>query len=147
MKLPPLIFALGYAGLIPFLIGPAWHAFAPASAPSWLDALWLSYATLIASFMAGTFWGMALIAAEGPEGQLGMVMSAVLMLLTWLATALPLRLELIALAVVFALLALAEVWRERVLDPLSGYFSLRITLTIGVCIAIGWRLAIGLPAA
>lgn len=146
MKLPPLIFALGYAGLIPFFVGPAWLAFAPASAPAWLDALWLSYAALIAAFMAGTFWGMAMFAAEGPEGQLGMVMSTVLMLLAWLATALPMKLELLALAGVFLLLALAEVWRERVLDPLSGYFQLRITLTVGVCIAIGWRLAIGLPA-
>ena len=146
MKLPPLIFALGYAGLIPFFAGPAWLSLAPATVPDWLDALWLSYVALIAAFMAGTFWGMAMFTAEGPEGQLGMVMSTVLMLLAWLATALPLKLELFALIGVFLLLALAEVWRERVLDPLSGYFRLRITLTVGVCIAIAWRLAIGLPA-
>ena len=143
MKLPPLVFALGYAGLIPFLVGPAWLSFAPQSAPPWLDHLWLLYAAMIASFMAGTFWGMSLLVAEGPNGMLGMALSALLFMLAWGALALPFRPSLFALAGVFVLLVAAEVWRERTIDPLSGYFTLRATLTIGVLLTIAWRVMLG----
>src|SRR5262249_12115384 len=121
MRLPPLVFVLGYAGLIPFLLDPAWLTLSPQTAPAWLDRMWLLYAALIASFMAGTFWGMALLGAEGPNGKIGMALSGVLMLLAWGAMALPFRHSLFALAGVFVLLVAAEVWRERTIDPLSGY--------------------------
>jgi succinate-acetate transporter protein len=85
---------------------------------------------------------MAMFTVEGPEGKLGVALASLLLLLTWAALALPFKLSLIALAVVFVLLALAEVWRERVLDPLGGYFTLRVTLTVGVLISIAWRLAL-----
>jgi hypothetical protein len=143
MRLPPLVYLLGYAGLIPFLAGPVWLSLAPGSAPPWLDRLWLMYAAMIASFMSGTFWGMALLVAEGPNGKAGMALSGALMLLAWGALALPFHQSLYALAAVFVLLVAAEVWRERVLDPLSGYFTLRATLTAGVLLTIGWRLLLG----
>lgn len=142
MKLPPLVYALAYAGLIPFLVAPLWLTLTPDTAPAMLDRLWLSFAELIAAFMAGTFWGMAMFTVEGPEGKLGVALASLLLLLAWAASALPFKLSLIALAAVFVLLALAEVWRERVLDPLGGYFTLRVTLTIGVLISIAWRLAL-----
>jgi hypothetical protein len=140
MRLPPLVFALGYAGLIPFVADPLWLSVAPGSAPPWLDRVWLVYAGLIASFMAGSFWGMALIVVEGPAGKLGMAMSAGLMLLAWAALMLPFRAALIGLSGVYALLVLAEIWRERTIDPLSGYFTLRASLTAGVLLTIAWRL-------
>jgi hypothetical protein len=86
---------------------------------------------------------MALLVAEGPSGIAGMAMSAVLMLLAWAALLLPFRESLYALSAVFVLLVLAEVWRERTIDPLSGYFTLRATLTIGVLATIAWRLLLG----
>jgi len=143
MKLPPLIYALGYAGLIPFVTGPLWLSLSPATAPAWLDHLWLSYTAMIASFMAGTLWGMAIFTAGGPNGLIGMAMSTVLMLLAWAALALPFQSALIALSAVFVLLVFAEVWRERVLDPLGGYMTLRVGLTVGVLVCIGWRLLLG----
>jgi len=143
MRLPPLVFVLGYAGLIPFLLGPAWLTFSPQTAPDWLDRLWLLYAAMIASFMAGTFWGMSLLVAEGTEGMIGMGLSAVLFMLAWGTLALPFRQCLFALAGVFVLLVAAEVWRERTIDPLSGYFTLRATLTIGVLATIAWRVMLG----
>jgi len=142
MKLPPLVFALGYAGLLPFIAGPLWLTAAPASAPAWLDPMWLSYTAMITSFMAGTLWGLALPTAEGPNGLVGLALSTGLMLLAWAATALPFPQALLALGAVFVLLVLAEVWRERVLDPLSGYFTLRVSLTTGVLVCIGWRYAL-----
>ena len=143
MRLPPMVFALGYAGLIPFLAGPAWLSISPQTAPPWLDHLWLLYAGLIAAFMAGTFWGMALLVAEGPNGKIGMALSGLLMLLAWGALALSFRHSLFALAGVFVLLVLAEIWCERTIDPLSGYFTLRATLTLGVLATIAWRVMLG----
>lgn len=141
-RLPPLVILLGFAGLLPFLAGPAWLTWAPHSAPALIDHVWLSYGALIASFMAGTFWGFALPAAEGDEGKLGMLIASVLMLITWAATALPMRGALYTLIAVFALLLLADIWRERVLGSVEGYFFMRALLTLGVIATIGWRLAL-----
>lgn len=141
-RLPLLVYVLGYSGLLPFVIGPAWLTAAPDSAPAWLDTVWLGYAAMIASFMAGTLWGLALPTSEGPDGLIGMALSTVLMLLAWGAASLPFAWALPALAAVFVLLVLAEIWRERVLDPLSGYFGLRVSLTTGVVICLAWRWAL-----
>lgn len=138
-RLPPLVYALGYAGLLPFIAGPLWLTALPASVPGWVDGLWLSYAAMIASFMAGTLWGLALPTAEGPNGLIGMAVSTILMLLAWVAAALPFTQAIVALAAVFVLLVVAEIWRERVLDPLSGYFGLRVSLTAGVLVCLIWR--------
>ena len=142
MRLPLIVILLGYAGLIPFVIGPAWMTFAPETEPTWLDFVWVNYVTLLAAFLAGTFWGFALPAVQGPNGLLGIFMASVLMLLTWVTMSLVLPYELYALAGVFALLLLADLWRERTLDTLPGYFRLRTTLTAGAIGAIAWRLVI-----
>lgn len=142
MRLPAIVVVLGYAGLIPFLLGPAWLAFAPDSAPAWLDRAWTGYVTLLAAFLAGTFWGFALPAAQGPNGILGMFIASALMLLTWAALLLDPVPQLVMLVLVFLLQLLADFWRERTLDTLPGYFRLRLTLTIGAIAALGWRLAL-----
>jgi len=143
MKLPPLIVALGYAGLIPFLADPLWLTLSPQTAPLWLDHAWVIYAAMIASFMAGTFWGMGLQVADAPAGQLGMVLAITQMLLAWGTLALPAGGTLPALAGVFLLLLATEWWRERVFDPLGGYLRLRLGLTLGVLVALGWRWWLG----
>lgn len=138
--LSPLAFWLGLSGLLPFFIGPAWLAFSPGTAPIWLDGLWHHYVALIASFMAGAFWGFALPLSGGSEGLKGLVVAVTLMLLSWAALALPFTASLLLLAVVFLLLLLADFWRERTLDSIEGYFRLRVLLTGGVLAAISWRL-------
>lgn len=140
MKLPPLVFALGYIGLLPFLADPLWLSLAPGSAPPWLDSLWQIYAAMIACFMAGSFWGMAMVVIEGPAGKLGAALSALPVALAWACLLLPFRESMLGLGGVFLLLVLAEIWRERTIDPLSGYFTLRASLTAGVVISIAWRL-------
>jgi hypothetical protein len=142
MRLPLFVTLLGYAGLIPFVLGPLWLTVSPQSAPVWLDRMWASYATLLAAFLAGTFWGFALPAVQGPSGVLGTLIAAVMMLLAWLTMSLAFQFQLYALAGVFALLLLADFWRERTLDTLPGYFMLRTTLTAGSIAAIAWRLAL-----
>lgn len=142
MRLPAIVIVLGYAGLVPFLLGPAWLAFAPGSAPAWLDRAWTGYVTLLAAFLAGTFWGFALPAAQGPNGILGMLIASGLMLLTWLAMLLAPAAQLHMLVAVFVLQLVADYWRERTLDTLPGYLRLRLTLTIGAIAALLWRMAL-----
>lgn len=142
MKLPRIVSLLGYAGLIPFFAGPLWMSVAPATVPGWVDPAWVAYVAMIASFMSGTFWGFALPACEGPEGTMGLLFASVLMILAWVALTLPFHAALPGLALVFLLLLLADFWRERTLGSVEGYFRLRLVLTVGACLAIGWRLAI-----
>ena len=142
MRLPLPVSLFGYAGLIPFLLGPAWLDLSPQTAPDWLDAVWLSYCALIAAFMAGTLWGFALPACEGSAGVAGLLMSMVLITLPWIASALPLREALGVLAVAYLMLLAADFWRERNLGTVDGYFALRGTLTAGVLVALLWRFMI-----
>jgi hypothetical protein len=142
MRLPLIVTVLGYIGFLPFLAGPLWLTVAGETAPGWLDQVWINYVTLLAAFLAGTFWGFALPAVQGPAGLLGMFIASLLMLATWLTMSLGFDNRLYALAVVFALLLLADFWRERTLDTLPGYFMLRTTLTAGAIGAIAWRLVL-----
>ncbi len=142
MRLPTIVTLFGYAGLVPFLLGPAWLSMSPATTPDWLDSVWLSYCALIAAFMAGSLWGFMLPACEGTAGKAGLLIAMALMLLTWFATALPFRPALAVLAVAFLLQLAADFWRERVLGSVGGYFSLRATLTVGVLVAMSWRYSI-----
>jgi hypothetical protein len=143
MRLPLLVVLLGYAGLVPFLIGPLWLTFAPASAPDWLDRAWVQYVTLLAAFLAGTFWGFALPAIEGPNGVLGVFIASVLLVLTWVTMVIAPPYQLHLLTLVFLLQLLADFWRERTLDTIPGYFRLRATLTIGAIATICWRIGLG----
>ncbi|MES0875144.1 DUF3429 domain-containing protein [Sinimarinibacterium thermocellulolyticum] len=142
MKLPRLVSLLGYAGLIPFFAGPLWLSLSPATVPHWLDHAWLVWVGMIAAFMAGTFWGFALPAAEGPAGTMGLLFSMALMLAAWTAMTLARPAALTGLILVFLLLLLADFWRERTLGAVEGYFGLRTALTVGACLAIAWRLAL-----
>jgi hypothetical protein len=140
MKLPRLVMLLGYAGLLPFLVVPLWLTVHAASAPEWLDRVWISYVAMIAAFMAGTFWGFALPACEGPQGLIGLVVSSLLMIAAWTALLLPMHAALLGLVVVFLLQLLVDFWFERTLGSVEGYFHLRAVLTAGACIAVSWRL-------
>lgn len=140
MRLPLIVTLLGYAGLVPFVLGPLWLTVAPGSAPEWLDRAWTSYVTLLAAFLAGTFWGFALPAIEGPNGILGVFIASALLLLTWVTMILGPSYQLYLLGLVFLLQLLADFWRERTLDTIPGYFRLRATLTVGAIATIAWRL-------
>lgn len=139
MRLPLFVQLLGYSSLIPFFLVPVWLSLAPATVPPWLDRLWATYIALTAAFMSGTFWGFALPAAPGPQGKLGLLISALLLLATTAATAFDYAGALVGLGLVFFLLLIADFWRERTLDTIDGYFTLRTTLTLGVIVALAWR--------
>ena len=147
MRLPWMITLLGYAGLLPFLSAPLWLTIAPETVPAWLDRAWWMYVALIAVFLAGTFWGFALPAAMGPAGMAGILMASALMWMVWVALLLPFQTSLYLLSLTFLLLLLADFWRERTLDTIPGYFAMRSVLTVGVILAIVWRLALGIAPA
>lgn len=142
MKLPLLVQLLGYSGLLPFFAGPLWLTVSPETAPAWLDRVWANYVALTAAFMAGTYWGFALPASPGVAGKVGIGVAVLLLLGTVVATALPHAQALAALGLLFLLLLVADVWRERMLDTIDGYFALRTTLTLAVLGAIAWRFLI-----
>ncbi|MGH8516979.1 MAG: DUF3429 domain-containing protein [Panacagrimonas sp.] len=144
MRLPAVVTLFGYAGLLPFLLAPAWLAMSPANVPDWLDTVWLSWCALVAAFMAGSMWGFALPACEGSAGRAGLLMSMALVLLAWFATALPFRPALGVLTLTYLLLLAADFWRERTLGTVGGYFPLRATLTVGVLIAMAWRYSLSI---
>lgn len=139
MRLPIWLVLMGYLGLVPFLAGPALLSFAPEQAPTWLDKVWLQYIVLVAVFLAGTLWGFGIAGvSEGGSG-LAVMLASGLMLLSWMATWLPLRASLYALMVIFALGLLTDLWRERTLGQFPGYFQLRSLLTVGAIAALLWR--------
>ena len=142
MRLPLIVVLLGYAGLVPFVLGPLWLTLDPAGAPTWLDRAWTHYVTLLAAFLAGTFWGFALPAIEGPNGILGVFIASLLLLLTWVTMVLAPAYQLYLLALVLLMQLLADYWRERTLDTIPGYFRLRATLTVGAIASIAWFLAL-----
>src|ERR1044071_9019276 len=118
MKLPPLVFVLGFAGLLPCFLSPLWIAAAPNNAPAWLDHVWLLYVALVAAFMAGTFWGFSAPAAQGRDGMIGLLVASALVIATLVAAALPFKSAIAALAAVYLLQLAAEYWRERALDTI-----------------------------
>jgi hypothetical protein len=142
MRLPNWIIVLSFAGLVPFVAGPL--CILAGFDPPWVnvDELWHSYVTLLAVFLAGSFWGFAIIAVNGAAGATGILIASALLLITWGATLLPFRESLFAFALIFLLLLLADYWRERALGSMPGYFALRATLTAGAIISIGLRIAL-----
>lgn len=138
---------LGYLGLLPFLINPLWLSLAPASIPYWLDYLWLSYAALIAGFMAGTLCGRSLAAtAAQPQRASGLELwaSNLFALAAWVALNLSLALAILVLTLVFAGLLLIDAQSARRLPLPAWYLPLRLQLTTVVIVCLGWRLALSL---
>lgn len=140
MKLPALVAALGYAGLLPFLVMPLWLTLLPQAMSAAVEAAWLHYVAMVTIFLAGTFWGFALPASEGLVGRAGMSLAAGFAALAWLALLLPPRAALLGLAAVLLLQWLADVFLQRALGGVAGYLRLRGVLTLGACVGVGWWL-------
>ncbi len=134
---------LGYAGLLPFLLGPlgafgAGSVVHEAIAPGLV--MWcLFYGAIILSFMAGGRWGLAVEKGEG-----GRLIPAVTPALIGWAALVPdtllfggsisIQARLIVLIIAFAGLFAAEV---RSGELPSWYQTLRLRLTTGVSILLG----------
>ncbi len=129
-------YLLGFAGLIPFwMIALALYW---PSAERWpfLPVALTTYAGLIASFLGGIYWGLAL-----RQGQLGQLWWSVLpAILVWLISFLPFKQELSALVLLFLLLLLVERFWLRQVAEWRWFWRLRQYLTLFVCaaLALAW---------
>jgi len=139
MQTSRLAMIIGIAGLLLFAAGPAWMTLAPGSTPAPLPLAWMVYAAMVGSFMAGTLWGFALPAIDGPERHLALLTAALLMAMSWAALLVPTRWGLALLAAVFVLAFAADAWREHSSGGVDGYLRLRGILTLGALACLLWR--------
>ena len=132
--LPPVYYALGVAGLIPFLAGPALTV--TGYAPFAL-LMFTTYSLAIACFLSGTWWGLAI--ARGLTHPAVAVASNLATLAGFGAVvALEPSLALMVLAGVFVLLLAGDVKVPALQTELRGYRRLRTALTL---VVIGCHIA------
>ncbi len=132
---------LGYAGLFPFVGSAAstWLLQAPGL-QAWAGLVLLAYGALIATFLGGIHWGLAMRGAAPVSARL--VWGVVPSLVAWAALLLPVGL---ALWVVAGLLVLCYAV-DRVLYASAGvasWLGLRLQLTAvaaASCVAGAWAL-------
>ena len=130
---------LGLAGLLPFAAGAL--ALAVLEAPglrAWAATALVAYGALIATFLGGIHWGLAMRGVQPVNLRLGWGVSP--SLLAWIALLLPVSAGLWLLAVL--LLACYAVDRSLYASAgLSGWLGLRLQLTSVAtlcCLAGAW---------
>ncbi len=130
---PALAVGLGYAGLIPFLAGAlaVWGAPEPMRAGA--SVALLAYAAVIASFLGGMHWGLALRAGPGAgAGSLWWGIAG--SLAGWAGLLLP---PAVGLALCGAVLLVSYAVDRRVYPPAgaAGWLPLRLHLSsvAGLC--------------
>lgn len=118
---------LGLGGLLPFLAGAV--ALAVLDAPglkAWAATALVAYAALIATFLGGIHWGLAMRGVQPVTARLGWGVSP--SLLAWVAVMLPasIGLSLLALLLVTCYAADRKLYASA---GLSGWLGLRLQLT------------------
>lgn len=137
-SLPMTLQGLAYAGLLPFFAGALAGWFPSVPFAPLLQALLVPYAALIASFMAGSHWGIAVTARPLPRMEL--LFAVIFMLFSWPLLLLPDVLALSGLLLIFAGLLATEPRLLRHGLVSRPYFRLRLTLSIGVLFALALAL-------
>lgn len=118
---------LGLGGLLPFLAGAV--ALVVLDAPglkTWAATALVAYAALIATFLGGIHWGLAMRGVQPVTARLGWGVSP--SLLAWVAVMLPasIGLSLLALLLVTCYAADRKLYASA---GLSGWLGLRLQLT------------------
>ena len=135
----PLAYGLGVAGLLPFLAGAAVIMFGVGTTlPTWVPQGMVFYGALIASFLGGIHWGLAMLPSK--SAGLHLVWGVVPSLVAWPALLLPLHLALLLIAgVLLACYAVDRaVYPTLGLRPWLGLRSLLTTVAVGCCAAGSW---------
>ncbi|MBK5944283.1 hypothetical protein CCR79_10400 [Halorhodospira halophila] len=127
--------ALGYAGLIPFVVGLLVAAAAPAGVHEQAVAATLAYGAAILAFLGGVHWGVALLRDQRPWPV--MTVGVLPALVGWLGAGLGVVAAPAAGALLLAAGFAAWYGYERLADPGTGfppwYRQLRGRLTAVVC--------------
>jgi len=125
---PPWALRLGYAGLIPFVVGAALvHLVELPLMPFTMLAL-SGYAAVIASFLGGIHWGLAMRDSGGAY-LFPYLWGIVPSLLAWVAVVMPPWAGLIVLGVLLVLCYLVD-RRQYVRYRIQGWLPLRLHLTV-----------------
>jgi hypothetical protein len=122
------VLRLGYAGLIPFVVGALLLFLVHDDVLALVAIALTSYAAVIASFLGGIHWGLAL--RENTQHRtFQLVWGVVPSLLAWVAVIMPAYAGLPVLAVVLVLCYLVDrkIWPEVGLRP---WLTLRFRLTL-----------------
>ncbi|CAN5894746.1 hypothetical protein BH11PSE13_BH11PSE13_45820 [soil metagenome] len=120
---------LGYAGLVPFVVGAAW-AWATRATPTGATASFAlaAYAATIVAFLGGVHWGPAL--REGGRDLSALGWGVLAQLAAWLALLLPTHTALLVLAGLLALCFVLD-YRLYARAGLAEWLPLRLRLTCG----------------
>lgn len=129
LPIPRPALLLGAAGLLPSLAMPVMLAAGDGAAAFALQA-GPAYGALIASFIGGAWWGLAANKAEGAVLTRWLVLSVLPMLAAWVALLLPPQAGLLMLAVIFALLPLADRAAQAGALAPDWWWRLRLPLSL-----------------
>jgi hypothetical protein len=129
LPIPRPALLLGAAGLLPSLAMPVMLASGDGAAAFALQA-GPAYGALIASFIGGAWWGLAANKAEGAVLTRWLVLSVLPMLAAWVALLLPPQAGLLMLAVIFALLPLADRAAQAGAMAPDWWWRLRLPLSL-----------------
>ncbi len=127
--------ALGYAGLIPFIIFSFGSWF---SLPYITDAIQIliAYAAIILTFMGAIHWGVAMSSSDEKRGRY-FIASVIPALVAWLALLFPALFALAILLVGFILLIAYDLAVEKSQEFPDWYIPMRTKLTsiVTLCLA------------
>lgn len=128
---PAVAWALGLAGLIPFVAGAAWLLLAPGEplAPRALAA----YGAVIVSFLGGIHWGLVM-ARPGAAATAPLVWGVVPSLIAWPALLLPPAWSLALLAAALVLCFMVDRRRYPALG-LAAWLPLRALLSAAAALS------------
>jgi hypothetical protein len=129
LPIPRPALLLGAAGLLPSFAMPVMLAAGDSAAAFALQA-GPAYGALIASFIGGAWWGLAANKAEGAVLTRWLVLSVLPMLAAWVALLLPPQAGLLMLAVIFALLPLADRAAQAGALAPDWWWRLRLPLSL-----------------
>ena len=127
--IPRSALLLGAAGLLPSLAMPVLLAGGDGAAAFALQA-GPAYGALIASFIGGAWWGLAANKAGDEALTRWLVLSVLPMLAAWVALLLPPQAGLLMLAVIFALLPLADRAAQAGALAPDWWWRLRLPLSL-----------------
>jgi Protein of unknown function (DUF3429) len=124
---PSMALRLGYAGLLPFVLGAALIWIVRADALPYVSASLAAYAAVIVSFLGGIHWGFAFRRSEPPQSLF--VWGVVPSLVAWVAVVMP---PYAGLVLQGAMLIACYVVDRRVYpaEGAAAWLTLRFRLTV-----------------
>ena len=127
---------LGWLGVIPFILG-ALCSYEPIFGSIFPAQILIFYSAVVASFLGAVHWGMAIQGAQHPTSAIQLIYSVIPSLLAWLIIAFLGSVNALnGLGAVFIGAFLIDRWfAKRGVLPV-WYISLRVKLTIVVCICL-----------